>query len=216
MRENMNEKDDDQWLAALAGKSDPQASEATNRQAALLRQAMLKRRAELENETANAEPSEFARLQKRLEAEGLISRADVTHSGVNAKGFMAWLGNVFPGKNGGVAALPVWSLAVNCALVVVVAVQFMSPSQDPYESNVLRGEEGTILRVADPETRLAELIIGLDAEKVRYVVQRSPDGVLTVLVQADDAALDFLINQRIEAVMKDGIFIIYLKSSKAL
>lgn len=208
----MNEKDDDQWLAALAGKSDPQASEATNRQAALLRQAMLKRRVELENETANADSNEFARLQKRLEAEGLLSHADATNLGSKPNGFMAWLSNVLPGKNGAVAALPAWSLAVNCALVVVVAVQFMSPSQDPYESNVLRGEQGTVLRVADPETRLAELVTGLDAENVRYVVKRSSDGELTLLVQADDAALDYFIDQRIGPQVKDDLIVIRLKN----
>lgn len=208
----MNEKDDDQWLAALAGKPDPQASGATNSQAKLLRQAMLKRRVDLENETANVDPSEFARLQKRLESSGLISRADVTNSGNKPKGFLDWLGNVFPGKNGGVAALPIWSLAVNCALVMAVAFQFISPTPDPYESNVLRGGGGgTVLLVTDPENRLAELMAVLDTEKVRYVVIRSSDVELTLLVQADDAALDFLINQRIEAVVRDSLIVIRLK-----
>lgn len=213
MRDNMNEKDDDQWLAALAGKSDPQASESTNRQAALLRQAMLKRRAELENETANAEPSEFARLQKRLEAEGLISRADAAHSGSKAKGFMAWLANVFPAKNGGVAALPVWSLAVNCALVVVVAFQFMSPSQDPYESNILRSSQNTLLKVDNPEARLIEISKLLDSAKISHVVDRKSNGTLILIIQASDEASFLLYEERIDVNIVDSLIKIEIQKN---
>jgi hypothetical protein len=214
MRDNMNEKDDDQWLAALSGKPDPHASEATNRQAALLRQAMLKRRAELENETASAEPSEFARLQKRLEAEGLISRADPTYSGSKAKGFMAWLANVFPGKNGGVAALPVWSLAVNCALVVVVAVQFMSPSQDLYESNVLRGGGAFEIFADDPSVKLTEIIKELDARYIRYVIRTVDKQGYELLIQDGEDSMNFLIEKRYQLNSEDGVYTLLIQKRK--
>lgn len=209
----MNEKDDDQWLTALAGKPDPQASEATNTQAALLRQAMLKRRAELENETANADPSEFARLQKRLEAEGLLSSADATHSANKAKGFMAWLANVFPGKNGGVAALPVWSLAVNCALVVVVAVQFMSPSQDPNESNVLRGGGAFEVYVNDPSAKLTEITKELDARNIRYVVRIGDVQGYELLIQDDEDSMNFLIEKRYQVKSEGGVYILLIQKT---
>jgi len=213
MRDNMNENDDEQWLAALAGKPDPQASEATNSQAALLRQAMLKRRAELENGTANAEPSEFARLQKRLEAEGLISRADATNSGRKSNGFMAWLGNVFPGKNGGVAALPVWSLAINCALVVVVAVQFISPSPDPYESNVLRGGGAFEIFVEDPTSKLKQISTELDARNIRYVIRTVDIHGYELLIQDDEDSMNFLIEKRYQLKSEGGVYTLLIQKN---
>ena len=209
----MNEIDDDQWLAALAGKPDPKASGATNSQAALLRQAMLKRRTELENETANTDPSEFARLQKRLESSGLISRADVTNSGSKPKGFMVWLGNVFPGKNGGVAALPVWSLAFNCALVVVIAVQFTSPSPDLYESNVLRGGGVFEIFVEDPTAKFTQISTELDARNIRYVVKYDPNEI-EIIIQSNDDVEDYFIESRYQPVLYRNTYTLKLINSK--
>jgi hypothetical protein len=111
-----------------------------------------------------------------------------------------------------VAALPIWSLGVNAILVVVVVVQLGVSGNSPSQQDVLRGDQGTVLRVVDPQVRLSELMLGLDAAKARYVIQRTPEGELILFVQADDAALDYLIDQRIGAQAKDGLIVIRLKN----
>ena len=205
----MNEKDDDQWLAALAGKPDKSADPVTNAQAQAVRDAMLARRESLEAASEQLDSGEFQRLQSRLEREGFLAPHQESPNWIPG-----WLRNLLPMKDGHVAALPVWSLGVNAVLAVVVVVQLGVLGSLPQEQDVLRGEQGTVLRVADPQARLTELVKGLDSEKARYVVQRSPEGELTLLIQADDAALDFLISQRIEPVVKDGLFVILLQPSE--
>jgi hypothetical protein len=54
--------------------------------------------------------------------------------------------------------------------------------------------------------------LGLEAAKARYVIQRTPEGELILLVQADDAALDYLIEQRMVPQVKDGLIVIRIKS----
>lgn len=203
----MNYLDDEQWLAALAGKPDPAAPAATNAQAHAVRKAMLARRAEIEAATEQLDPAELQRLQDRLEKEGLLSSPQQSQ-----RKLPGWLSKLLPMKDGHVAAIPVWSLAANVVLAVVVVVQMGRWGAVQPETDVLRGSQGTVLRVANPQARLAELAAGLDAAKARYVVQRTPEGELVLYVQADDAALDYLIAQRIEPQAKDGLIIIRLKA----
>jgi hypothetical protein len=200
----MNDKDDDQWLATLAGKPDGSADSRTNGQAQAVRQAMLARREAIDVATEQLDPGEFERLLSRLKREGLLSPPRQSHSWIPG-----WLRKLLPMKDGHVAALPVWSLAVNAVLVVVVVLEMGAASPD---ADVLRGDSATVLRVADPQARLVELMAGLDAKKARYVVQRTPDGELTLLVQADDNALDYLIFQRLGPQVKDGVIVIRLKN----
>ena len=207
MRVNMNEKDDDQWLAALAGKPDISADSAINAQAQALRRAMLKRREGLELAYEKFDSGEFQRLQSRLQREGLQTKART-----NQKWLPDWLHKYLPSKDGQVAAFPIWSLGVNAVLVVVVVVQLGVSDNAPSQKDVLRGDQGTVLRVVDPQARLSELMLGLDAAKARYVIQRTPEGELILLVQADDASLDYLIDQRIGAQAKDGLIVIRLKN----
>jgi hypothetical protein len=207
MRVNMNGKDDDQWLAALAGKPDISADSAINAQAQALRRAMLERREGLELAYENLDSGEFQRLQTRLQREGLLKQART-----NQKWLPDWLHKHLPSKNGQVVTLPIWSLGVNAVLAVVVVVQLGVSGSAPSQQDVLRGDQGTVLRVVDPQARLSELMLGLDAAKARYVIQRTTEGELIILVQADDAALDYLNNQRIGAQAKDGLIVIRLKN----
>lgn len=200
----MNDKDDDLWLAALSGKPDGSADPEINSQAQAVRLAMLARREALDAASQKLDPNEFKRLQSRLEREGLIPNAR------EAKHWIPrWLSNLLPTKDGRVAVLPVWSLAANVVLAVVVVLQMGSP---PPEVDVLRGDSSTVLRVTDPQTRLSELVAGLESEKARFVVQRAPEGEVILTVQADDAALDYLISQRISPQVTDGLIVIRLKT----
>ena len=207
LRTIMNNKDDENWLEALAGKPDISADSAINLQAQALRRAMLERRESIEQAYENLDAGEFQRLQSRLQREGLLTQART-----NQKWLPDWLHKHLPSKNGQVAALPIWSLGVNAVLAVVVVVQLGVSGNTPSQQDVLRGDQGTVLRVADPQARLSELILGLDTAKARYVIQRTPEGELILLVQADDAALDYLIEQRMVPQVKDGLIVIRIKS----
>ena len=207
LRKIMNNKDDEKWLEALAGKPDISADSAINAQAQALRRAMLKRREGLELAYEKFDSGEFQRLQSRLQREGLL-----TQDRTNQKWLPDWLQKHLPSKNGQVAALPIWSLGVNAVLAVVVVVQLGVSGNAPSQQDVLRGDQGTVLHVPDPKARLSELMLGLDTAKARYVIQSSPEGELILLVQAEDAALDYLIDQRMVPQVKDGLIVIRIKS----
>ena len=207
LRTIMNNKDDENWLEALAGKPDISADSAINLQAQALRRAMLERREGIEQAYEKIDTGAFQRLQSRLQREGLL-----TQDRTNQKWLPDWLHKHLPSKNGQVAALPIWSLGVNAVLAVVVVVQLGVPGNTPSQQDVLRGDQGTVLRVADPQARLSELMLGLEAAKARYVIQRTPEGELILLVQADDAALDYFIEQRMVPQVKDGLIVIRIKS----
>lgn len=203
----MNNKDDENWLEALAGKPDISADSAINAQAQALRRAMLERRDGIERAYENIDAEKFQRLQSRLQREGLL-----TQDRTNQKWLPDWLHKHLPSKNGQVAALPIWSLGVNAVLAVVVVVQLGVSGNAPSQQDVLRGDQGTVLHVPDPKARLSELMLGLDTAKARYVIQSSPEGELILLVQAEDAALDYLIEQRMVPQVKDGLIVFRIKS----
>lgn len=210
----MTDKDDQQWLDALAGKPDASADPMTNAQAQALRTAMLARRAAIEHATANANPAEFERLRARLQREGLLTDTKATTNTQQAPAH--WLGKLLgkwlPFAGSGSFAIPLLSLAANVVLGVAVVVQMglfgTTPNTD---ADVLRGGPATVLLVANPEVRLSELSAGLDQAKAHYVVLRKATGELQLLVQADVAALDYLQSQRIEPKVTEGVAVVTLR-----
>jgi hypothetical protein len=216
IRTTMTDKDDQQWLDALAGKPDASADPMTNAQAQALRTAMVARRAALEHATANADPAEFERLRARLQREGLLADAKTATTTNTEPPSTNWLGKLLgkwlPSAGGGSSAIPVWSLATNVVLGVVVVVQMGLFSTTPNtDADVLRGGPATVLLVANPAARLVELTAGLDQAKAHYVVMRKSDGEVQLLVQADVVALDYLQLQRIEPKVSEGVAVIVLR-----
>jgi hypothetical protein len=123
----MTDRDDQQWLDALAGKPDANADAVTNAQAQALRTAMVARRAALEQATANAAPEEFERLRARLQREGLLTDSKAGASTSTQPSPTHWLGKLLgkwlPSAGGGSFAIPLLSLAANVVLGVAVVVQ---------------------------------------------------------------------------------------------
>jgi hypothetical protein len=207
----MTDKDDQEWLDALAGRPDASADPVTNAQAQALRTAMVARRAAIEHATQNADPAEFERLQARLQREGLLTKADADSNTAPRSWLSALLDKWMPAAGGGSSAIPRWSLVANVVLGVAVVVQlgmFTAANNEAYET---RGGTDTVMLVPNPEERLAELTTGLDQAKAHYVVLRKPSGELQLLVQADDAALDYLLSQRIEPQVNEGVAVIALR-----
>lgn len=207
----MTDKDDQQWLDALAGRPDASADPVTNAQAQALRTAMVARRAAIEHATQNADPAEFERLQARLQREGLLTKADADSYTAPRSWLSALLDKWMPAAGEGSSAIPRWSLVANVVLGVAVVVQlgmFTAANNEAYET---RGGTDTVMLVSNPTARLAELTTGLDQAKAHYVVLRKPSGELQLLVQADDAALDYLLSQRIEPQVNEGVAVIALR-----
>jgi len=208
----MTDKDDQQWLDALAGRPDASADPVTNAQAQALRTAMMARRAAIEQTTQNVDPAEFERLQARLQREGLLTKVDSKNNTTPSNWLSALLDKLMPASGRRSSAIPRWSLVANVVLGVAVVVQLgLLGTADNNEAAVLRGGNATVLLVPDPTSRLAELTTGLDQAKAHYVVLRKPSGELQLLVQADDAALDYLLSQRIEPQVNEGVAVIALR-----
>ena len=208
----MTEKDDQQWLDALAGKPHAGANSAASAQATALRNAMLTRRAALEQATANIEPAEFERLQSRLQREGLLPKAGAHTKQASTNWLGALLGKWLPAAGSGSSAIPLWSLAANVVLGVVVVVQMgLFGSAPNTDADVLRSGQTTVQLHPNPEARLAELVAGLDQAKAHYVVLRKPSGEVHLLVQAEDAAFDYLLSQRLEPKVNEGVAVIVLR-----
>lgn len=208
----MNKQDDEQWLAALAGRPDPSADPATNAQANAMRSAMLARREQLERDAQLADASEFERLRSRLKHERLLQEKVTPKHSPNSTGFMAWVATLFPAKAEGSFILPTWSLAANLVLAIVVVFQLFTPdASKPNEADILRSGQVTVLRVSDPKARLAELTDGLDKRNVRYVVKRSSVEIFELIIQANDEVFDYLIEQRIEANVIDEVIFLNIK-----
>jgi len=208
----MTDKDDQQWLDALAGRPDANADPVTNAQAQALRTAMMARRAAIEHATQNADPAEFERLQARLEREGLLSKADADNNTAPSNWLSSLLDKWIPAAGRGSSVIPRWSLVANVVLGVAVVVQLgLFGTAANNEADVLRGGTASILLVPNPTARLAELTAGLDQAKAHYVVLHKQSGELQLLVQADDAALDYLLSQRIEPQLNEGVAVITLR-----
>jgi len=206
----MTDKDDQQWLDALAGRQDASADPITNAQAQAIRTAMIVRRAELELSSENTDSPEFYRLKERLQREGFLAADDSGKKPVTW--LVTFLGKLLPHGVGGSSAIPFWSLAANVVLGAVVVVQMglWGTTANP-DADVLRGGTSTMLLVPNPEARLAELTAGLDQANARFVVLRRASGELKLLVQADGAALDYLLSQRIAPKVSDGLALIVLR-----
>lgn len=208
----MTDKDDQQWLDALAGRPDASADPVTNAQAQALRTAMMARRAAIEHATQNADPAEFERLQARLQREGLLTKGDPETNIAPGNWLSALLDKLMPAGGRGSSAIPRWSLVANVVLGVAVVAQLGLFGTDVNnDADVMRGGTATVLLVPNPAARLAELTAGLDQAKAHYVVLRKPSGELQLLVQADDAALDYLLSQRIEPQLNEGVAVITLR-----
>jgi hypothetical protein len=208
----MTDKDDQQWLDALAGRSDASADPVTNAQAQALRTAMLARRAAIEQATQNTVPAEFERLKARLLSEGLLTKTDTKSSTVTGNWLSTLLDKWISVSGKGSSAIPRWSLVANVVLGITVVAQLaLLGTAANKAADVLRGGASTVLLVPDPMIRLTELTAGLDHVKARYVVLSKPSGELQLLVQADDAALDYLLSQRIEPQVNEGVAVITLR-----
>jgi hypothetical protein len=182
---------DSHWLAALAGQPDPLADASANRQALALRQALQARSARLAQDTPRADAALFQQLQFRLRREGLL------------------------GSLAGRSQWPVWGLAASLlvGLVWLTQVDGLFKRDDDGNATLRGGGQATVLLVADPEARLAELLAGLRAAGAQPQVDRQAAGRIRLQVIASPAVLDYLDTQRIAPALVDGQVLLMLAPS---
>ena len=182
---------DSRWLAALAGQPDPLADAAANRQALALRQALQARSARLAQDTPRADAALFEQLQFRLRREGLLG------SSVGSRQWLVW----------GLAA------SVLVGLVWLTQVDGLFKRDDDGNATLRGGGPSTLLLVADPEARLAELLAGLRAAGAQPQVDRQAAGRIRLQVIASPAVLDYLGTQRIAPALVEGQVLLTLEPS---
>ena len=181
------DREDEQWLSALAGRSDPDADLAINRQAESLRRALQARSAKLEQAIPLADDAQYQRLLFRLRREGLLS-ANYRHR-----------------------KLQLWALAATVVLGVGVVVQMggLYPGRD--NAHTLRGGgTETVLVVENPESRLTELLAGLKAAGEEPLVKREAGGNIVLTVNRSEKVLDYLTSQRVEPTVVDDTITLLL------
>lgn len=185
------DKEDDQWLSALAGQSDPAADPKINQQAESLRRALKNRSNVLTKQVPIADAAQYQQLLFRLRREGLASSKHAWH---NPK---------------------LWGLAATIVIGVGVVVQMGGLHQDGTENDTLRGaEHATVLIVADPEVRLAELKVGLQIAGEVPRVDRLKNGEIILTVKATERVLAYLLSQRLEPEITEGDLVLRLTPVK--
>ncbi|TXG99636.1 MAG: hypothetical protein E6R09_09970 [Rhodocyclaceae bacterium] len=209
--------EDQLWLDALAGKNiaDPNLSA----HAQVVRQALQKRRKDIEADAARDRSNEFARLHARLQKEGLI-RGKTQPSRTWAQEILNWL---FPDTQshssaggGSRTRSKVVPLAVLIALIgaaLWLTTQMRAPQVD--ERLIYRGDPNVVtLLVDDPEQRTNVLQTALKALPGTVTVQAlKPNGWL-LRVQDSDSVRDYLATQRIEGVPVNGQITLLVLPSK--
>lgn len=191
MKKN-TDKEDEQWLNALAGNADPASDPKINQQAESLRRALKASSNILTNKVPIADDAQYQQILFRLRREGLTSSNHAWH---NPK---------------------LWGLAATVVIGVGVVIQMSVFNPDGYEKDIMRGSEhATVLLVTDPETRLSELQAGLQVAGEIPKIERLENKQIVLTVRATDNVLAFLRTQRIEPEIFNGQLIIKLKPSKS-
>jgi hypothetical protein len=185
------DKEDEQWLSALAGQPDLDADPKVNRQAQALRRALKTRSEMLEAQVPTADATQYEQLMFRLRREGLTTSQ------------RGWRNPML------------WGLAATVVLGVGVVIQMGGLHPQPDEANMLRGGgQSTVLLVAEPEVRLAELLVGLRAAGEEPTIKREADGHIVLTVNGTGKVLEYLAGQRIEPTLAQGKVIIELRAVK--
>ena len=112
------------------------------------------------------------------------------------------------------SSFKLWGLAATVVLGVAVVIQSTGLFHGPDDADVLRGSKAITLIVAEPETRLAELLAGLRAVGEEPVVKREADGAIVLTTNSSPKVLDYLSSQRIEPTLSAGKIVLVLTRAK--
>lgn len=177
------DRTDDQWLQALAGRPDAAADPVINAQASALREAMARSDRAHAGAVPEADDALLQQIRFRLRREGFGNAKPAWQR------WPAW----------GVAA----ALLVSAALLALQQIE----DQDVTPAEALRGTpaDGTaVWRVPDPQARLPELLQLVSPADAQPVVVLSADGSITVTLPATPAVMEGLAARRLEPLPRGG------------
>lgn len=185
------EKEDEQWLNALAGQPDPDANRKVNLQASSLRRALIAQKKLIDAEVPIADAIQYERLLFRMRKEGLTGTSRL------------WTKPLL------------WGMVATVVLGVSVVVKMGGLYPDPSDKDILMGGSSTVLIVEQPEVRLAELMAGIRSAGEEPTIKRESEGKISLTVKATEKVLDFLYAQRIEPMVHQGTVTIELQRVRA-
>lgn len=204
------DKNDDQWLAALAGTPDSTNDIATKTQAEALRRALQAQSHRMDKVVPVADDIQYQRLLFRLRQEGLTGKQS------SWSGVMQW------GRAQGQLAARVmtthntvaWAIAATAVLVIGVALQMNTLQQGQDASHIQDAfrSGGTVLIVSNPKARAEELQAGLKSAGTETNVITGPDGQFQLRFKSSAAALEYLNTQRIEPAEVEGFVTLTIKA----
>lgn len=188
---NDSDKEDAQWLSALAGKVEPDAQPKVNQQAEALRRALKARSDLLASRVPEADEAQYQQILFRLRREGLTSSKRGWHNPVR------------------------WGLAATIVMGVGLVTQLTDWNTAGFGNDVLRGgEHATVLIVTDPEVKLVDLRAGLQIAGEVPKIERLANGQIVLTVKATEKVLAYLQSQRIEADIWRGNAVLKLTPTK--
>lgn len=209
---NTPDKEDEQWLNAIAGRIDSAADSKINMQAQALRRALQARAEKLETKVPFADEEQYQQLLFRLRREKLLASQTGWHVSPSWLKVAKVLGlptDVIPWRSPAV-----WGLAATLVLGVAVVIQSDGWLRNQDEADILRGGTATTLIVPEPEIRLVELLAGLRAVGEEPVVKRIGNGAIVLTVVSNAKVQDYLSTQRIEPTVTAGKITILLTRPK--
>lgn len=212
--ENTPDKDDEQWLGALAGRPDPSGDERFTLQAQALRRALQARAEKLEADVPFADEDQYQKLLTRLRIEKLLASKPswrMSPIWVKTTGVLGLSSEVIPWKSPMLLGLTA-SLVIGVAMVISLQNSVATRN----EIDILRGGNATTQIVDEPELRLAELIQGLRAAGEVPAIERLSHGAIVLTITASPKVLDYLDSQRIVSIVVDGKITLLLVRPKAI
>lgn len=197
-------KEDQDWLNALSGKSPEGIDPFVSAQAAAVRKALIARREAVETEAKRMGNRSLDEIRTRLQREGLMDSAE---PGQLKDGWWQRVKEIFGvgSVGGGMKVAPIWGVAATLMLAVLVTFQVYEPQPD--EASIYRGDPNvTTLIVENPEIRANEIVTGIKALSSDGVeIVRLKDGRIQLKIKDSPRVQEYLLTQRIEAMVVEGI-----------
>lgn len=210
-----SDKEDEQWLNALAGRADPVADPKVTRQAEVLHRVLKARSEMLERQVPRADAAQYEQLLFRLRREGPTAPLTVSQNPVGWRLAAKRAATTLIAAEWQNSML--WGVAATLVLGVGIVIQMGGLHSNQNDANILRGGQATLLTVDVPEVRLAELLVGLKAVGEAPTVKREPEGRIVLTVKGTDRVLEYLASgsHPIEPMLVQGNVIIELRPAKS-
>jgi hypothetical protein len=190
--ENKTDRDDEQWLNALAGRADPSGDAKANLQAQALRRALQARAEKLEAKVPFADEDQYQNLLLRLQREKLIAAKSGWRNSpawVKTTGALGLSADVIPWKSPMILGL---TATIVIVIAAVINIQNSVTEKSELELIRLRSSNATPQIVAEPEVRLAELVQGLRAVGEDPLIERLSNGSIVLTLNASPNVLEYL------------------------